>query len=188
MGSARSYAVLAIALAATSGCGRIGFGAAAMIVDNGSGADGSVVLNDAGLPTMTLVKKTGAPDWTPLTGPMLGLPYGVLTWEPSGPTFRMTLDVWGLSPGAAYTVVQYIDPWPGAPATDLAAATVDGSGMVSIPWSSYELNRDLTTTTGKVWLVPSAFIDTAAHTMVTWDVTAILFESDFVIYDDTDVP
>jgi hypothetical protein len=163
-----------------SGCGRFGFETA-----SDSGPFGGVEA-DAALPTMTLVRKTDAPDWTPLTGPNLGPPYGLLTWEPSGPTFRFQFEASGLPPGD-YSLVQYVDPWPGNPATAIASATVDGTGSLDIPWSSYELNRDLTSTTGKVWLVPSAFIDPTANIMLTWDVTAILFELDFVVYDDTDV-
>lgn len=179
-----------VPVCALAGCGRIGFDTA-LLVDNGPGPGGDAsvpVLNDAGLPTMNLVKKTGAPDWTPLTGPGLGSPYGVLTWQPSGPTFRFAFQASGLTPGDAYTLIQYIDPWPGNPATPIAVTTVDAGGNVTIPWSSYELDRDLNTTNGKVWLVPSAFVDPAAQMLVMWDVTAILFELDFVIYDDTDVP
>jgi len=182
----------ALLLAGASGCGRIGFEAMPGGLSGGGDAamaDGSRPGGDAAaLPTMTLVKKTDAPDWTPLTGPNLGLPYGSLTWEPSGPTFRFRVEAWGLDPGASFTLVQYIDPWPGIPATDLATATVDATGALVIPWSPYELDRDLTTTNGKLWLVPSAFIDAATDTMVTWDVTKILFELDFVVYDDTEVP
>ena len=178
-----------IIVGALAGCGRFGFDAVSRTGDDSvPGTDGSSPSEDAALPTVTLVKKTDAPDWTPLTGPGLGLPYGLLTWEPSGPTFSFRVDVSGLTPGNAYTLIQYNEPWPGAPATDLAAATVDGTGALSIPWSSYELGRDLTATNGRLWLVPTSFIDTNADVMVTWDVTAILFELDFVIYDDTDVP
>jgi hypothetical protein len=174
----------------SSGCGRFGFDASPLLVDDASNAgaldggtsDGATVL------TMPLVQKTDGPEWTPLTGPTLGLPYGILTWEPSGPTFRFRIDASGLIPGTAYTVVQYIDPWPGVPATDMAASTVDAAGELVIPWMSFELDRDLTTTNGKVWLVPSAMIDPVADRMVTWDVTANFFELDFVVYDDTDVP
>jgi len=168
---------------ALGGCGRVGFDAAALVT-----ADSAPPADDAGLPTMPLVRKTDAPDWTPLSGPNLALPYGLLTWEPSGPAFRFRVDAWGLAPGDDYTLIQYVDPWPGVPATDIAQATVDAAGTLIIPWSSYDLGRDLTTTNGKVWLVPSAMVDTAADRLLTWDVTAILFELDFVVYDDVDVP
>ena len=171
-----------------SGCGRLGFDTANS--DNGLLGDDTGV-SDAGgvLPTMNLVHKTDAPDWTPLTGPDLGLPYAVLTWVPSGPTFEFKLDAIGLDPGDTYVLLQYIDPWPGYPAVDIApTATVAADGTLSIPWSSYELDRDLDATNGKVWLVPSSMVDTAADTMTTWDVAAILFEYDFIIYDDTDIP
>jgi len=190
-GGIRSTVVTAAILAvAPPGCGRVGFDAERAVTGDGSPGDvtSGDTLPDAALPRMTLVKKTDAPDWTPLTGPVLGLPYGILTWEPSGPAFRFHVEAMGLAPGQDYTLVQYIDPWPGAPATDIGAATVDSTGLLVIPWSSYELDRDLTTTTGKLWLVPSAMIDPVADVLLTWDVTAILFELDFVVYDDTDVP
>jgi hypothetical protein len=176
--------VPAMIVATVSACGRLSFDAVPLVGDD---APSDAPRPDAALPSMALVKKTDAPDWTPLTGPGLGLPYGMLVWEPSGPNFRFNVEAWGLVPGEAYTLIQYIDPWPGNPATDLAAATVDDTGYLAIA-GSYELGRDLTTTTGKVWLVPSAFIDTAMDRMVAWDVTAIFFELDFVVYDDTDVP
>jgi hypothetical protein len=170
---------------AASGCGRLEFDAQVGGDSSVSSSDSPLAL-DTALPTMAMVKKTDAPDWTPLTGPGLGLPYGILTWAPSGPMFRFRIDAWGLDPGASYTVIQFIDPWPGAPATDLATGIVDDAGSLMIPETAYELDRDLDTVNGKVWLVPSAFVDTTADMMVTWDVTSILFELDFVVYDDTD--
>jgi hypothetical protein len=181
---------LTLLVGAASGCGRLGFDAvsgSASASDAGRSSPDSLLAADAGFPTMTLVKKTGAPDWTPLTGPGLALPYGVVTWAPSGPMFRFRIEAWGLDPGASITVIQYIDPYPGAPATDIAAGIVDGAGYFVIPETAYELNRDLDTVNGKVWLVPSALVDTAADMFLAWDVTAILFELDFVVYDDTDV-
>jgi len=168
-----------------SGCGRFDFELQRDL--DGGASDGVVLQPDAGYPTMLLCKKTGAPDWIPLTGPALGYPYGTLTWVPSGPTFRFRVDAWGLAPGD-YTIVQYIDPYPGMPATDIASATVGADGVLTVPETSYELDRDLTTTNGKVWIVPSALVDTATDMFVAWDVTAIFFELDFVVYDDTDVP
>ena len=200
-------AVAVLATGLSLACGRIGYPLAAGMADGaapgdapGGAPDGAADASgvgdaappdiDAAPPTarMELVSKSGPPDWTPLTGSSLGLPYGVLTWEPSGPAFRFTFEGWGLAPDADYVMVQYIDPYPGNPATDMATARSDAAGRVTVPWSSYELDRDLTTTNGKVWLVPSAMIDPAADRFVSWDVTAVLFELDFVVHDDTDVP
>lgn len=176
---------MALLFSAAAGCGRVGF--AEVSADGDASTSDSLVTLDAGLATMTLVKKTGAPDWTPLTGPGLGTPYGVLTWVPSGPTFRFRIEAWGLDPGASLTVIQFIDPYPGAPAIDIAAGVVDGAGNLVIPDTSFELDRDLDTVNGKVWLVPSLLVDTGADMFVAWDVNAILFELDFVVYDDTDI-
>ena len=94
----------------------------------------------------------------------------------------------GLEPNISYTLVQFNDPWPGAPAEDLATVMASPAGTVAIPTMDYELDRDLVGESGKMWLVPTTHIDRDGDVMLEFVVAAYLFEYEAIVYDDTDVP
>ena len=138
--------------------------------------------------TMTLVLKSGAPDWTPLSGPSLGPPWGTFRYFPSGPTFVYHFDAMGLAPGTRYSLISYTDPWPGTPAIELGTRDAAGDGTIVFDWAERELDRDLADTSGKIWLIPAAHLDAPAQEMTIYEPATYLFEFASIAYDDVDVP
>jgi hypothetical protein len=137
--------------------------------------------------TELVILKSGEPDWLPLSGPALGGPWGTFSYFPSGPTLIYRFEAHDLDPGE-YSLISYTDPWPGTPAIELARGAVATDGTLAWDWREREMNRDLTDLSGKVWLVPSAHLDTTAMQMTVWMPAIYLFEDTFITYDDTDVP
>lgn len=74
-----------------------------------------------------------------------------------------------LTPGAEYSLINYIDPWPGTTSVFLASGAADEYGNI-------HLSGDLTTALkGKVWLVLSSDF-TAGNGMIGWQQAEYLFE------------
>jgi len=73
--------------------------------------------------------------------------------------------------------------WPRTPVTVLATATSDGSGNVTIPATSTELNTNLLNM--KVWLVKST--DVSGNQMNGWNPADYLFDTGLIDYYDSDL-
>jgi hypothetical protein len=146
--------------------------------------------------------------WDPVHDPVTDGPYGILTYNPSGPTFDFDFEGWNLESEEDYALIYYADPWPGNnPGAFLGEDTTDGSGYIHITggMGGIELNMDLPHPNdgnypagfppvagegAKIWLVLTDDYDDGTNAMTGWNPTEYLFEEetwDRVFYDDTDV-
>jgi predicted ribosomally synthesized peptide with SipW-like signal peptide len=97
--------------------------------------------------------------------------WGILDWT-AGPG---ELYAQGLTPGEDYSLTTYVDPWPGSPATEIAAGTADVDGKLMISGITMPSGY-----TGKIWLVLSNDLDTVANEMVGYNPGSYLFEGNKV--------
>lgn len=78
----------------------------------------------------------------------------------------------GLEPNTDYTLIRYLDPWPGSPVC-LAAGTSNNGGEI-------HLSGDLLPGGRKVWLVLTSDVDCDSQIMAGWDPTRYLFENNLI--------
>jgi len=143
-----------------------------------------------------------------------GTAVGTLNYNTSGTNFVYTFSATGLGVVVTnYSLIYFADPYPGtASCRLLGVGTLSTGGTLSISGSpdlgmdlpsapdanmivEYNVPPNLTSAKphgAKVWLVPSSDFSTtvvgAAGTMTAWNPTEILFETDLVLYTDTDKP
>jgi hypothetical protein len=161
----------------------------------------ALVSADPGSP-LTLVQKDPN-TWQPISGAT-----GLLTFNPSGPTFDYTFTATGL-PDGSYSLIYYANPYPGNnPGVLIGIGTSEG-GSLPIAGSP-NLNMDLPTPPdsnilvdhggppdnyanhfgAKIWLVPtecySATVVETSGQITSWQPTRFLFETNLINYTDTD--
>ena len=73
-----------------------------------------------------------------------------------------------LTPGGAYSLINYVDPWPGSASVLLSSGIADAYGDI-------HLSGDATDLSGKVWLVLSSDF-TEGTGMIGWHQAEYLFE------------
>ena len=138
--------------------------------------------------------------------------YGIFTYNSSGNTLDWTLNAVGLITGTEYSLIYFADPYPGNKPGALIWSGTTGTGTsISVPSTHTELNMDLptapdsnmlvshagapdfyTTPLGaKIWLIPSAYYNPVSNSVVAWNptvVSSILFETNLILYTDTNKP
>ena len=90
----------------------------------------------------------------------------------------------GLVSEQEYTLICYVDPWPGDGSKVLGTGTADEQGNIHIkgPIDYTELH-DINPEDydgSKIWLVPSADFDETEQKMIAWTPEQILFEFDLL--------
>jgi len=81
-----------------------------------------------------------------------------------------------LEPGAAYELMNYVDPWPGTGSALLASGVVNEEGDLHVSGSISCLEVAEGFDGAKIWLVLADDFDEAGGTMVGWNPTEYLFE------------
>jgi predicted ribosomally synthesized peptide with SipW-like signal peptide len=120
---------------------------------------------------------------------VLGTKTGTLTYGVKDATLKFSFA--GVAPlaGTGYSLVMYEEPssspsssaiWP-RPVVILSSTTSDGSGNVSIPTTSIDLNYNLLN--AKVWLVKTT--DLVGSTLSGWNPTDYLFDTGLIDYYDS---
>lgn len=136
-----------------------------------------------------LVEKDPEDDWPIVDGGA----WGKMKYNMKGPTFDFIFNGHGVEPETDYTLIYYVDPWPGNnPGALIANGTSDEHGDLHLT-GSVELNMDLPDPDdknyddggAKIWLVLSSDYD--GTKMIGWNPADYLFEYNLITYDDTDV-
>lgn len=139
-----------------------------------------------------------------------------LTYQLNSSSFNYDLDVTGLNADTNYSLIYYADKqdrmtdWGGDnPGAVITTFTTDSDGNAEVggktnlktnlpadgDWNAtadanycgnangdnYELCRG-----AKVWIVPSSDYDTTSKKLTAWNPTKYLFETDLIVYNDTD--
>jgi predicted ribosomally synthesized peptide with SipW-like signal peptide len=136
--------------------------------------------------TLVLRPKSGDPKWLITYSNVMG----TLTYGVKDSKFNFSFAGQAPLASTAYSLIAYHESfsspsatgWPRA-VTILGSATSDGTGLVSIPATSTELNMDLLNM--PVWLVPTA--DLSGNTLSVWNQANILFETGLMDYYDSDL-
>ena len=105
--------------------------------------------------------------------------WGKLKHNLSGSELDVVFNGHGLVAGQAYSLITYVDPWPGTVEV-FGTATANGEGNVHIKGSANPGD-----TTLKVWLVLAG--DVGSGVMTGWNPADYLFEHNLITFDDTDV-
>jgi hypothetical protein len=117
---------------------------------------------------------------------------GVLTYGVRDSKFNFSFSGKAPLANTDYTLIFYPEPWStpsrsgpdwSGPVIILGTAHSDGSGNVSIPQTSSELNQNILNM--KVWLVKSADLD--GNIMKYWNGSDYLFELGMMDYYDSDL-
>jgi len=159
--------------------------------------------------TKTLILDNKNPqNWTRINDTMIG----TLTYETSGPTFKGKFEATGLTNGASYSLIYYADQqtrftnWGGDNPGAVIATFISTGGNDSISINT-ELGMDLPAASdwnaslpanycltpdfynvcqgAKIWLVPTSDYDSTGKKLTAWNPTTYLFETDLIIYSDT---
>lgn len=173
-----------------------------MVTADGGGGDGGQSV----IGTLILDNKDGT-TWQRIADGK----YGVFTYNSSGNTLDWTLNVVGLTPSTTYSLIYFADPYPGNKPGALIWSGDSGTGTISVALTSTELNMDLpsapdsnmlvshagapdnylTPLGAKIWLIPSAYYNSTTKSVTAWNstvVSSILFETDLILYTDTNKP
>ena len=138
-----------------------------------------------------LVSKTPSGAWPVIwTGA-----FGVLKYAPSGSTFDFEFDGHRLQANTSYSLIYYADGWPGNhPGALIATGTSNSNGDLPLSGTD-DLGMDLPDpadanypTGAKIWLVPSSNYNSSTKSMTAFNPSSYLFENNWVVYDDIDVP
>ncbi len=97
--------------------------------------------------------------------PVIGGAWGKLTFKSSGFVFNGH----GLIAGNDYSLINYVDLWPGTPATCLANGIANSDGNLHLSGPA-DLNG-----LGKIWLILSSDV-TCGTGMTGWNPSEYLFE------------
>ncbi len=132
--------------------------------------------------------------------------WGKMKYRLSGPTFRFVFNGKKLIPGEEYTLIYYVDPWPGTGLICLGTGTANEGGNVHINEAApvgtdlpidEDLNNpnapghddcdtDSTCIDGaKIWLVLSSDVDCDGQEMIGWNPAEYLFEDIGIFFHDT---
>jgi len=103
--------------------------------------------------------------------------WGKMKYNLSGPTFNFVFNGHALEPSTSYTLIYYLDPWPGH-GMCLGNAMSNEGGNVHIAGS---VNTG-TLEGAKIWLVLSSDVNCTAKTMTAWQPTEYLFENNVISY------
>ncbi len=104
-----------------------------------------------------------------------------LTYKVKDKEFTYTLNVVGNLPDGKYTLISYVDPWPGSTSLALANITLaNGSGYIE---DSIDLNQDLTN--AKTWLIPGDYTPGQQTGALDWNPSQTLFETALMNYYDS---
>ena len=112
--------------------------------------------------------KTGEPDWYFIANDR----WAILDWDPV--THDATLYAHGLDADEDYSLITYVDPWPGT-VTKIVDITTDADGIGYIDGFSVPSGYS-----GKIWLILSDDYDFGTNTWNAWHETAYLYESNLV--------
>ena len=131
--------------------------------------------------TALLLPKSGDPNWQLIYGGA----NGTLTYGVKDKTFKGTFTASGLAAGTSYSLIHYVDPWPGNGAGSvglLSSGVTDGSGNLALNFDD-ELGANITN--GKVWLVRSSDYNAGTKSMIAWNQANYLFETGLIDYYDS---
>jgi len=109
---------------------------------------------------------------------------GVLTYRVKHPTFDFSFV--GKAPLVSTEYVLAVGPNAADPTIELGRGTTDGSGAITIPKTSIELNQDVKD--AKVWLIPATYWTGTAVDWASWPSmqSEFLWELGLIWYEDTD--
>jgi hypothetical protein len=130
---------------------------------------------------LTLLPKTGDPKWQHI----YGLAKGDLSYKVKESEFVYGFTASGLTPSVSYSLIHYVDPYPGNGAGSvglIGSGMTDGAGNLSFGGSK-DLNQDLIN--AKIWLVPSSGYDEINKSLIGWDQANYLFETGLIDYYDS---
>lgn len=130
--------------------------------------------------------------------------YGTLMFPVSGSSFTFTFLGYQLEHEVDYSLIYYANPYPGNnPGALIGTGTSDSSGNLSIigapdlgniptpPDSNILVDHSVapdfyeTHYGAKIWLVPSACYNAGTKSIISWQPTRFLFETDLINYTDT---
>jgi len=160
--------------------------------------------------TRTLILDNKNPEnWTRINDTMIG----TLTYKTAGDSFNYDFVASGLQSGVEYDLIYYADKqnrfadWGGDNPGAVIGTFTATSGSISVTSQSVNLGMDLpaaddwnavaspdycqapdnynTCTGAKIWLVPSDDYDSVNKKLTAWNPTTYLFETDLIIYSDT---
>ncbi|MBU1102160.1 M73 family metallopeptidase [Patescibacteria group bacterium] len=161
--------------------------------------------------TKTLILDNKNQNWERISDDKIG----TLTYQTSGDTFSYNFTASGLQiTGVEYKLIYYADKqdrytnWGGdSPGAVIGTFTASGSGNISVTSQSINLGMDLPAANdwngsiaadycvspdfynmcrgAKIWLVPSSDYDSTAKKLTSWNPANYLFETDLIIYSDT---
>jgi len=106
-----------------------------------------------------------------------------LTYKVKDNKFVYTFDVVGSLPDGNYTLISYVDPWPGSTSLALANVTLSG-GSAHIEDS---IDFDLNLINAKTWLVPGTYTPGQQTGNLSWNPNQTLFETALMNFYDTDL-
>lgn len=133
--------------------------------------------------TVTLVHKDGS-STSDIVQPDAATEYATVEYKVKDAAFNYTINVvGGAVPDGDYTLISYLDPWPGANSTALANVHVT-SGVANVS-GSIDLGKSLKN--AKTWLVPGTYTPGSATGSLTWNPGDTLFETALMDYYDADV-
>ena len=136
--------------------------------------------------------------------------FGRLNYNSSGITFNFSLMAQNMTASTPYSLIYFADPYPGTASCRLLwTGASDAGGGINVS-NSINLGMDLPTAPdanmlvshalppdsyltplgAKIWLVPAGDFSTttvgSAGTMTAWNTVNILFETNLILYTDTD--
>ncbi|MDP3987989.1 MAG: TasA family protein [Candidatus Levybacteria bacterium] len=112
---------------------------------------------------------------------------GTLTYGVKDQTFKGTFTASGLAASTSYSLIHYVDPWPGNGSGSvglLSSGATDGSGDLSLNFDN-ELGADMIN--AKVWLVTSSDYNSGTKSMTDWNQANYLFDTGLIDYYDSDL-
>jgi len=133
---------------------------------------------------LNLENKSGDPDWFSDYNDAMK---GHLSYKVKDSTFKYTLTAAGLKANTDYSLIHFVDPYPGNGAGsvgEIGKAMTDGSGNLAIAGDK-ELGVHMIN--AKIWIVPSSDYDATAKSMTAWNAADYLFETGMIDYYDADL-
>jgi hypothetical protein len=130
-----------------------------------------------------LMPKSGDPDWHILYGGA----NGTLTYGVKDGTFKYTFNATGLTASTAYSLIHYVDPYPGNGVGSvglIGSGTTDGAGALTLT-GDVEFHANMIN--AKVWLVPSSDYNSGTKSLTAWNPSTYLFETGLIDYYDSDL-
>ncbi len=160
-----------------------------MRADTGNWAQGDKMTFDINLyaeqltNTVKMVHKDGA-QTNDIVQPDAATKYATVEYKVKDKAFTYKIDVvGGPVPDGQYTLISYLDPWPGAGSTALANVTVSG-GTAQVE-GSIDLGKSLKN--AKTWLIPGTYTPGNLTGNLSWNPTNTLFETALMDYYDSDI-